>query len=169
MIKSLLAAPWRGLRAVLRVLAALVILFEEWGWEPLHRALSWLGRLPVFSHIEAFIARLGPRAALSVFVLPSLALVPVKLGALWLISNGHPLGGLSVIVAAKLVGTAVVARLFTLTRPALMQMAWFERLYTRWTTWKDALLVQIRASHVWRAARVLRRQVVRQVRSWWGG
>jgi hypothetical protein len=56
-------------------------------------------------------------------------------------------------VAAKLVGTAVVARLFSLTRPALLQLAWFARFYARWTGWKQQLLAQVRASWAWRAGR----------------
>lgn len=169
MIKSLLSGLWHGLRAVLRALAALLILFEEWGWEPLHRGLARLGRLPVLRHIEAFIGGLGPQASLAVFVLPTVLLLPVKLGALWLLSRGHAWAGVGVIVLAKVVGTAVLARLFTLTQPALMQLEWFARLYTRWSTWKAGVLAQVRASRTWRAARWLRRRVVRQARQWWWG
>ena len=72
--------------------------------------------------IEAAIARLPPPAALAVLLLPTLGLLPVKLLALWLIATGEALAGLAVVVAAKLVGTAVLAWLFALTQPALMRM-----------------------------------------------
>src|SRR5574343_501955 len=97
------------LRRLGGALLALLILFEEWGWEPLQRALARLGRLPLLRQLEAAITRLPPLLALG------------------LIAHGKRLLGVAVIVAAKLVGTAVVARLFTLTRPALMRMAWFAR------------------------------------------
>jgi hypothetical protein len=93
--------------------------------------------------------------------LPALLLLPVKLAALALIAHGQRLLGVTVIVAAKLLGTAIVARLFTLTRPALMQLPWFVRLHARWTTWKHALLARVRASWAWRWGRVVRRQALR--------
>jgi hypothetical protein len=145
---------------------ALLILFEEWGWEPLQRALARLGRLPVLRQLEALIARLPPTAALVVFFVPALLLLPVKLAALALIAHGQRLLGLAVIVLAKLVGTAIVARLFTLTKPALMQLPWFVRLYTRWTGWKDALLARVRASWAWRWGRIVKRQVRRHWARW---
>ena len=149
----------RGLRRLGGGLLALLILFEEWGWEPLHRLLARLGRLPVLRQLEAWIARLPPQAALVVFLVPAAALLPVKLLALGLIAQGQRLLGLVVIVLAKLVGTALVARLFALTQPALMRLPWFARAYGRWTTWKNALLAQVRASWAWRTARVLRRRL----------
>lgn len=141
---------------------ALLILFEEWGWVPLQRAAAFVARLPPLAWLERRIAALPPWAALSVFALPTLALLPVKLAALWLIGRGHALPGLAVIVVAKLVGTAVVARLFALTRPALMQLRGFARAYGRWTAWKEALLARVRASWAWRAGRVLKRRWLRR-------
>jgi hypothetical protein len=64
--------------------------------------------------------------------------------------------GALLVVAAKVVGTALVARLFTLTRPALMQLPWFARLHRRWIRWKEALLRPVRASWAWRWTRVAR-------------
>ena len=59
------------------------------------------------------------------------ALLPIKLSALWLIDQGHAAWGLAVILAAKAMGTAVVAHLFSLTQPALMRLDWFAHRYTR--------------------------------------
>jgi uncharacterized membrane protein YphA (DoxX/SURF4 family) len=89
---------------------------------------------------------------MAIFALPALALFPVKLLALFLIGRGHAFGGLAVLVGAKVIGTAVVARLFTLTQPALMRLPWFARWYPRWKTWKDGVIAQVRASQVWRTA-----------------
>ena len=109
----LLRPAVRGLRHLAVGLLALVILFEEWGWEPLQRALRWLSRLPAMRRVEAAIARLPPPAALAVLLLPTLGLLPVKLAALWLIGTGQALAGLVVVVVAKLIGTAVLAWLFS--------------------------------------------------------
>lgn len=150
---------WRFVLACLRWPVALLILFEEWGWVPLQRLLARMGQWPGFRSLEAWIRRLPPYAALALFVLPSLALLPIKLAALWLIGHGKAVWGALVILSAKIVGTAIVARLFTLTQPALMQLAWFARLYARWTTWKDGLLAWARGSAAWRAGRVLKARI----------
>lgn len=144
-------------------LLALVIVFEEWGWLPLQALLARLGSWPGLRWIEAWVRQLPPWAALLVFALPTALLLPVKLIALWTIGNGHVVLGMVVIALAKVAGTAVVARLFTLTRPALLQLRWFAWTYAHWLQFKERLLLRVRASWPWRVGRVLRR---RAQRSW---
>jgi len=153
MLFKVLLAPLRWLA---RLLLALLILFEEWGWEPLRRAMAWLAGLLPLRGLERLLRRLPPYGALLVLLLPSLLIIPVKIAALWLIAKGKAMLGLSVIVVAKLAGTALLAWLFQLIQPALLRLAWFARLYGRWTAWKAELLAWVRASSVWRAARRLK-------------
>jgi len=148
------------------VCLALLILFEEWGWEPLSGLVASLSRLPLLSWVERRIAALPPYAALVVFALPWLLLLPVKLLALWLIAAGQSLLGVVAILVAKVVGTATVARLFTLTRPALVRLAWFAAGYTRWSTWKDGLLAEVRASGAWTWGRAKKRDLWRRLQRW---
>ena len=162
----LLRWPLQALKGILSWLLALVLLFEEWGWEPLQRALARIGQLPGLRWMERWISSLPPYAALAVFLVPTVLLLPIKLLALWLISRSWVLGGTLVIVMAKLVGTAVVARLFTLTQPALMNLPWFARLFARWSAWKTALLERVRASRPWRLARQMRQQWRSRWRAW---
>lgn len=169
--RSLAHLPLRLLKAVFGWLLAFIILFEEWGWEPLHRVLAWVGQLPGLRWLERRIAALPPYAALALFLLPTLLILPVKLLALWAISQGRLLLGTLVILGAKLVGTAILARLFTLTQPALMQLDWFVHYFARWTVWKNTLLTRVRTSWPWRLGRVLKRQAQRrwhQIKNDWG-
>ena len=158
---KLLLAP---LRWLVRVVLALLILFEEWGWEPLRRVFALFARLPVIRQFEALLKRLPPRWALVVLLLPSLLILPVKLLAVWLVAEGRVTLGIAVIVAAKLIGTALLAWLFQLIRPALMQLPWFARVYERWACWKAQLLAWVRASAVWRSARAIKLRVKRLFR-----
>lgn len=160
-LKRLLKAIFN---ATLAPILALVLIFEEWGWEPLQRLMARLARLPVWSQMEGLIRRLPPYAALFAFFVPMLMLLPVKLLALYWISHGHPLLGLCLVLLAKLTGTAIVARLFALTHPALMQLPWFANLYGRWLPWKDGLIAQVKNSVTWRAAAAS----VRAARNWLG-
>ena len=137
---------------------ALLILFEEWGWVPLQQLLACIGRWPGLRWVEGWVRSLPPWAAVCLFALPTALLLPVKLLALWAIGRGHVVLGMLVIALAKVVGTAVVARLFTLTQPALMQLRWFARAYAHWIRIKHAVLERARATWAWRAARVVQRQ-----------
>jgi hypothetical protein len=143
---------------------ALILIFEEWGWEPLSRLLGYLARLPLWARMEALITRLPPYGALVAFFVPALMLLPVKLLALYWIGRGHTMLGLAVVLAAKMLGTAAVARLFALTQPALMRLAWFARLYGHWKPWKDALIARVKSSPLWRTTAAS----VHAVRNWVG-
>ncbi|MEO8014840.1 hypothetical protein [Polaromonas sp.] len=149
----MIALLQRILKGILFAPLALFLLFEEWGWEPLAACFAALGRLPVWRQIERLIIRLPPWAALLAFGIPVLLLIPVKLLALFLLGKGHLGVGLGLVVSAKIAGTALAARLFQLTEPALMQLGWFARAYPPWKAWKDRMLRQVRVSWPWRLGR----------------
>ena len=155
------------LKRILRALAfgvlAIVLLFEEWGWEPLARLFARLARLPLWARLEAFIARLPRWGALLVFVVPWALLLPVKLLALFLFAHAQKTLGITLLLGAKVLGTAIVARLFQLTQPALMKFEFFAKWYPRWKVWKDALMAQIRASEPWQWAI----RIKASAKAWW--
>ena len=121
-IKRLLLVP-------LSWLAAIVFLIEEAIWDWTARLMARLGAVRLVHAIEKRIAALLPRWALVTFLLPSLILIPAKLIGLHAIASGHWIVGSGVFLMAKLMGMALFSRIFNLTRPALMQLAWFARMY----------------------------------------
>ena len=141
------------LRGALVLLMVPVLLFEEWGWDPLAAAVARLASHRMWAALERRIRALPPWAALLSFGAPVLLLLPVKLAALWLFAEGHMVSGVLLLGAAKLAGTALVARIFQLTQPALMRIALFARCYQRWKSWKDSVLRIVKAHPAWRAAR----------------
>lgn len=157
----------RIFKGILFAPVALFLLFEEWGWEPLAACFAALGRLSVWRYLERLIIRLPPWAALLAFCIPVLLLIPVKVLALFLLGKGHLGMGLGLIVSAKLAGTALAARLFQLTEPALMQIGWFSRIYLPWKTWKDGMLHRVRASWPWRLGRMIRHRLRMVWSRWW--
>ena len=157
---------WRGLRAVLLGLAALVLLIEEWGWRPLSRWLArWAHWAPV-ARLEVRIRTLPPYAAMAIFLVPVLTLFPVKLLALWLIHQGSTTLGIVVIVLAKLVSTALAGRLFVLTEPKLRHFAWFNSGLNWWHATKASLRNALEKLSVWRAARRMRKEVAVWLSRW---
>jgi hypothetical protein len=143
----------------------LVLLFEEWGWEYLARVLAWIGHLPGLRWIEGRIRTLPPYAALGLFVVPILTLLPLKLLALYWLGKGHTLLGISVIISAKLGGTAITARLFMLTQPTLMRLAWFARWFGKWMAFKSKVLTRVKGSRAWQQWARFKARVKRLFRS----
>lgn len=158
-LKRFLAAPFV-------LLAAIIILLEDWLWDDLARMAAAIGRLPIFHQIEALIAGLPPYAALFFFGAPSLLLVPVKLAALYFISHGHPTFGLVTIIAAKIAGTALVARIFSLTRPTLMRIGWFAWLYDRFIAFKAGIYGKIKSTTIYKAAHRQNRRMREAFKEW---
>jgi hypothetical protein len=167
-----LAAFWQAarpiLRTILQMLLALIIVFEEWGWQPLANLLGRLARWQPWAAVETAIARLPPYAALIVFALPTALLLPLKFLALFLIARGQVVLAGLLFIAAKVIATALIARLFLLTQPALMQIGWFARSYDTVMPWKDTLVETVHNSFVWRVARIWKERARRLVmRQWW--
>jgi hypothetical protein len=127
------------------VLAAILMFLEEVLWEALKKITGWIGKLPVFKQIEAWIIGLPPYPMMLVFVLPSVFLFPVKLGALWLIANGHAVMGICTIIIAKIVGTAFVARFFVLCKPKLLTIGWFRAIHDWVVRTRDRLYAHVRS------------------------
>lgn len=149
--------PWlrffkRLLSAPLVLLAAIFILLEDWLWDDLARLAAAIGRLPIFRQLENLILKLPPYAALLMFAAPSVLLIPVKLMALYFMSHGQATLGMATVIGAKFAGTALVARIFTLTRPKLMTINWFARLHDWFIAFKHRIYDAIKATVFYRFA-----------------
>jgi hypothetical protein len=156
--------------------AALLLLLEEWLWNASKRLFARLPLIPFVARLEAWISSVPPYVALAIFVLPSLLLLPVKILALMSITHGHPTLGLIIIVSAKVLGTALVARLYTLTQRALLSLPWFARYRDIVLRFKDRMIAQLRATHAWQqveaglaAFKAARRRWWASVKERWGG
>jgi hypothetical protein len=110
-------------------LAAAVFLVEEFIWDWTARFMARLGAVLIVHRVEKHIAGLPPRWAFLAFILPSAIFLPAKLIGLYAISHKHWVIGSGVFIFAKIAGFALFSRIFNLTRPALMQLGWFARVY----------------------------------------
>ena len=133
------------------ILLALLFLFEAWLWTHLAPIVAWVvARIPLCAikeKVAAWIEHLPPAATLVVFIVPVLLLLPLKFLGLWMLAHGYWLGALSVLALAKIVSLGVTAFIFDLTRPKLLQLAWFRRLYERvmvWLVWAHELVDPIK-------------------------
>jgi len=125
MLRRLLQPIW--------VLLAVIFLIEAWLWDHLEPIVAWVvAKLPLqaFKHwLAERVDTLSPAMTLIVFVVPVIPLFPLKLVGFWLLAHEYWLSAILTILFAKLLGVGVTAFVFDVTRPKLLEMGWFERLY----------------------------------------
>jgi hypothetical protein len=141
----------RRLKHLLLVVLAIVFLVEAWLWRHLGPVVETIvARIPLHrlkAAIANAIGKLPPAATLVVFVVPVVLLFPFKLLGLWFLAHKQWFAATMVLVLSKLVGVAVTAFVFEVTRPKLLQMAWFRWLYEHvllWLEWAHGLVDPIK-------------------------
>ncbi|CAN5448030.1 hypothetical protein BH11PSE11_BH11PSE11_35350 [soil metagenome] len=150
-------------------LAAILLLFEDWIWDATKSVLARLPDVPALKAIERQVQRLPPYAALIAFLLPGLLLLPVKLLALFAIAHGHAMLGLSVIVAAKILGTILVTRIYAWTKPALLALGWFARCHDGFISFKNRMIERLRATDAWSKMVALKAELRQRRETLWRG
>lgn len=117
------------------VLLALIFLIEAWLWDHLEpvvaRVVAWIPLRAFKLWLAEQVDALSPAMTLIVFIVPVLPLFPLKLVGLWLLANEYWLSAIVILVFAKFLGLGVTAFVFDVTRPKLLQLPWFEKLYGR--------------------------------------
>ena len=125
MIRRLLQPIW--------VLLAVIFLIEAWLWDHLEpivaRVVAWIPLREFKQWIAERVDTLSPAMTLIVFIVPVVPLFPLKLVALWLLAHEYWMAAVLTFVFAKFVGVGVAAFIFDVTRPKLLEMEWFEKLY----------------------------------------
>jgi hypothetical protein len=164
----------RRITRPLLILLAIVFLIEAWLWRHLEPIVEWIvAWLPlraVKARLAGVIRKLPPAATLIVFVIPVAALFPLKVLGLWLLAHKYWIAAGGVLVFAKLVGVAVTAFVFQVTRPKLLQLRWFRWLYEHvlmGLDWAHRLVAPIRR-RIRRLLRIFRaKQTGRALRLLW--
>jgi len=125
MLRRLLQPLW--------VLLAIIFLIEAWLWDHLEPVVARIVAAIPLAAFKQWLAdrvdSLSPAVTLIVFIVPIIPLFPLKLIGLWLLAHQYWMGAVFTLLLAKLLGVGVAAFIFDVTRPKLLEMAWFERLY----------------------------------------
>ncbi len=132
----------RRLLRPLWFLLAIVFLVEEWLWDHLVPTIRWIVDAIPWHAFKVWlaerVAQLSPPATLVVFLIPAAIYFGLELLAVWPMAKGRWVLALIVLCGAKLIGAAITAFAFDVTRDKLLQMRWFNRGYTTVTGWRDA-------------------------------
>jgi hypothetical protein len=123
----------RRLLKPLWILLALVFLFEAWLWDHLRPVVaSVIDRIrldALKARAAQWIEHLPAAATFLVFLFPALLLLPLKIVGLWMLAHGAWLGAMATLAIAKVAGMGLTAFIFEVTRPKLLQLAWFRWFY----------------------------------------
>src|SRR5271170_497925 len=125
MMRRLLQPIW--------ILLAIIFLIEAWLWDHLEPIVAWaVALIPLRAFKQWLTDRvdtLSPAMTLIVFIVPVIPLFPLKLVGLWLLAHEYWVSAVLTIIFAKFLGVGVAAFIFDVTRPKLLEMEWFKKLY----------------------------------------
>lgn len=156
------------MKKLVLTLLAILLIIEEWLWDFLSVCGHYLALLLRLEIVERWLMQTAPFTALLTIMVPVLIVTPINLAALWLLLHGLLLQGLLLEVFAKLLGTLLVARVFTLTKPQLLTftaIAWVYNTVTAWLRWAHA---KIADTAIYRWSREVKVQVKAKVKAWLG-
>jgi hypothetical protein len=136
MLRRLLQPVW--------VLLAIIFLIEAWLWDHLEPIVARVVAAIPLAAFKQWLAdrvdALSPAMTLIVFAVPIIPLFPLKLIGIWLLAHEYWTSAVFTILFAKFLGVGVTAFVFDVTRPKLLEMAWFEKLY------ESVLMLRARAA-----------------------
>jgi hypothetical protein len=125
MLRRLLQPLW--------VLLAIIFLIEAWLWDHLEPIVAWVVSIIPLRVFKQWLAdrvdALSPAMTLIVFAVPVIPLFPLKLIGMWLLMHEYWMSAVTTLLFAKFLGVGVTAFVFDVTRPKLLEMGWFEKLY----------------------------------------
>jgi|RhiMetdeSRZDD1v2_1073273.scaffolds.fasta_scaffold31007_6 hypothetical protein len=108
------------------VILALLLVVEAWLWDHLEPIVARVVNFVPWRKLKIAVARwiedLPPYAALGVFVVPFIVVLPVKFVGLCFIATGNWFGSITTLLLAKLFGLGVTAFVFDATRHKLLQI-----------------------------------------------
>src|SRR5262249_39957776 len=115
----------RRLARLFWVVLALQFLLEAWLWDRLQLIVAGVvGGIQlgwIKPSLIRLVDRLSPQAALVVFVIPFVVLLPLKFLEFWFLAHRQWVGAISVLLLAKLAGLGVTAFIFEVTKEKLLQ------------------------------------------------
>jgi hypothetical protein len=142
----------RVIRLILVSLAAIWMLFEDWVWDTIVGLMEEVGRLKIFNRFESFLARQNQYLLLTLFTFPFLIVIPAKLYGLYLIADGKVIRGVTIFIVAEVLITALVTRLFMISKDKLLQIKAFETCYYWLKDKKEWLYSELRKLRAWQLA-----------------
>jgi hypothetical protein len=151
---------------LLLTLLAILLIIEEWLWDFLSACGHYLASLLRLENFERWLSQTSPPVALLAFMIPVMIVTPINLAAFWLLLHGLLLQGILLEIFAKLLGTLMVARVFSLTKPQLLTFALIAVVYHTimgWLRWAHAKVVE---TAIYQLSRKWKAEVKAKLKAW---
>jgi hypothetical protein len=155
----------RALRSVLISLVALWMLFEDWVWDSIVAFMQAVGRLKIINRFELFLARQDPYLLAALFTFPFFIMIPAKVYGLYLITTGKVIRGVTIFIMAKVLITALVTRLYLISKDKLLQIKAFAAFYYWFKDKKEWLYSEVRKLPAWQTAKAWIAELKMRLRS----
>ena len=124
-----------NLPRALLLLLALAFLFETWIWDRVVAVAQRLAALVRWAEVKVALMRVIDRlpawAALLLFGVPFIVAEGGSFVCVVLTAMGHVVAGVVGYAAIKLIGFALLAAIFDLTKPKLLTLPWFVFVYEK--------------------------------------
>lgn len=156
------------MKKILLSLLAIILIIEEWLWDLLSALGHNLIRLLRLESFERWLSQTSPSMALLTFMIPVLIVTPINIAAILLLLHGLLLQGVLLEVFAKLLGTLLVARVFTLTKNQLLTFRLIALIYNTisgWLHWAHAKIVD---TAIYKYSKALKIQIKTIIQAWLG-
>ena len=152
----------RALEIAVVPFAAAVVFVEQVLIRYLNLMMVAVVRWPPIARLEARLMTLPPWAAGLTFAMPSIIILPVKVSALWFAAHHRFALAAGAVALGKLLATAILARLYRVLRPTMMQLRWFAWADTKFFAWRDWAYAFVKSLPAWQEAKAL----VQRARTW---
>ncbi len=158
-----------NLPRALLLLLALAFLFETWIWDRVVAVAQRLAALVHWAEVRAALMRVVDRlpawAALLLFGVPFIVAEGGSFVCVVLTAMGHYVAGVVGYALIKLIGFALLAAIFDLTRSKLMTLPWFVFVYDKALVFHHFALALIEPYRA--AARKLAGDLLARARALW--
>jgi hypothetical protein len=134
--------------------AAVLLVIEEWLWVHATALLRQISRWPPLARLDRWIAGRSPWQSIALFLVPVVVvLVPAKIACFILLGRGHPWWAVLFLVGDKIVGTALFARLYQITEPAITTFDRIRRARDAFLQWRANMYSWLHRQPAFLAAR----------------
>jgi hypothetical protein len=139
----------RILKSVIFVVAAVYIGVDAVFLIVAKPVADWVSKRRILEGLRAWIASLRPYPTLALFMVPLIALEPLKPVAAYLAATGHVRVALTTFVVGEILKLVILERLFAISRDKLMLIPAFGCTYQKFCQIRNWL----EATDAWQAAR----------------
>jgi len=110
----------RILKSVIFIIAAVYIGVDAVFFTVAKPVADWVSKRRILEGLRAWVASLRPYPTLALFMVPLIALEPLKPVAAYLIATGHVRVALTTFVVGEILKLVILERLFAISRDKLM-------------------------------------------------